>query len=493
MKLSFLIDTNILIPLEPTSSAEFKPESEQAIEFVRLGQSCGCGLYLHPYQEIDMENDKNAERKALRKQLSKKYESLVPPPTLSAELEAIVGSAVVGSNSWVDNHLLAAVKQNAVHFLVTEDRGIHRKAARAGLDDRVFDIAEAVEYLRSQSARPVLPTPAVVWDKSYNLDLSATIFSSLRIDYPEFDNWVRQKCAPERRDVALIPVAGTAEYAGIAILKNESEPPSALSGKVLKICTLKVSELHHGLRFGELLLKNVFTYALENGFEWVFIEVFPKHLALVDLLKKFGFSEIGSPKSNGEQSFAKPITATDPAYSNSDAFSFHRRHGPGRAKFDGVKLFVVPIQPRFDRLLFPERQRQLSLVSGEHPFGNSIRKAYLCNASIRRIRQGDLLAFYRSVDEKAICAVGIVESTLVSQDPEEVITFVGKVTVYGRREIEMLCQKEVLAILFRQVRVLVSGIPIDELVSARLLGGAPQSIVSVSEEGKLWLRNRLEM
>jgi len=41
-----------------------------------------------------------------------------------------------------------------------------------------------------------------------------------------------------------------------------------------------------------------------------------------------------------------------------------------------------------------------------HPFGNALRKAYLCHASTRRLEPGAPLLFYRSKDEKAVFVVG---------------------------------------------------------------------------------------
>jgi hypothetical protein len=491
-QLKFLIDTNILIPLEPTSHEELKEDSDDVRRFAQLSQSCGTSLYIHPCQKIDIGNDTNLNRGAALLKLTDKYPLLDPPPHLTSELKNLIGVSELNTNDWVDDNLLAAVFQKAVQFLVTQDKEIHKKAKRAGLENSVLDVSEAIEYLSAGLTQSTEPTPAVRLDKAYNLNPEAQIFSSLHEDYPGFGDWL-DKCANQGRDVFLIDAQKEREYAGLVILNPENSPPNALEGKVLKLCTFKVGDKHVGSKFGELLLKNIFNYAMENSFDWIFVEVFPKHELLIVLLETFGFEDLKCHKSNGERIFAKPIMATDSSISTKDAFEFHRRHGPHRVTFNGINTYAVPIQPQFDELLFPERQKQINMFQGTTPFGNSIRKAYLCNASIRRLQKGDLLLFYRSGDEKAASALGIVEDTLVSQSVEDIIAFVGKVTVYGEEDIKSLCQKETLAVLFRQVKVLNEGIPLSTLLEAGVLNGAPQSIGLVSNESVKWLKQKLEI
>ena len=67
----------------------------------------------------------------------------------------------------------------------------------------------------------------------------------------------------------------------------------------LKICTFKIADDVLGMKLGELLLKTVFDYAAANKFGAIFIEAFPKHTVLLDLLDCFGFSK-SFEKPNGE-------------------------------------------------------------------------------------------------------------------------------------------------------------------------------------------------
>ncbi len=127
------------------------------------------------------------------------------------------------------------------------------------------------------------------------------------------------------------------------------------------------------------------------------------------------------------------------------------------------------------------------------PFGNAIRKAYPCHTVTRQLQPGSTLLFYRSRDAKAITCVGVVEDTLVSSDATRVAAFVGQRTVYSLQEIEKMCQHaEVVAIRFRQDRLLRQPIYRAEMVSEGIANRAPQSIQHVASEVIPWLTARME-
>jgi hypothetical protein len=126
------------------------------------------------------------------------------------------------------------------------------------------------------------------------------------------------------------------------------------------------------------------------------------------------------------------------------------------------------------------------------PYANAIKKAYLSNAQTRAIRPGSTLLFYRSGDVRAVMVVGVVEETLVSQDPAEVAAFVGPRTVYTFEEIDEMTKRPVLSVLFRGDRVVDPPISLDELLSRNALGGAPQSISSIRPGGVEWIRARIQ-
>lgn len=488
--MKFLLDTNIFIPLEPTRQSEIESGTARAADIVRLVLEAGHRFYVHPAIQADVARDPDPERRELRRQLLLKYPSLPHPPDPTSALDQAFGSPDRGSNDWVDLQLTAAVAGDAVDYLVTEDRGLGRRANASRLGDRVCTLEQIAQVVRGFQSKPSsAPTPAerVI---AHQLDVTDPIFHSLRSDYDGFDRWL-QKCKRAHRACILIR-GSDGRYAALCILKDESGGEHGLLGRLLKLCTFKVSSKHFGFRFGELLLKAIFEHAEAAGHTTLYVEAFEKHVELLELLDAFGFEAIEARTPRGELVLVKRLrspttpTALEP-------LDFNRRYGPRSLRVAGVPGYVIPILPKYHRLLFPEAERQLSLVRDAHPFGNALRKAYLCHSPIRRITPGSFLVFYRSQREQAATVLGIAEDTLVSSDPDHLARFVGKRTVYSMDEItDMSRDRQVLAILLRQSRVLDSPIPAQELLAAGLINRAPQSIVTISENAAAWLATRLD-
>lgn len=488
--MKFLIDTNIFIPLEPTQLSDVEEGTSRAAQFARFAVESGHQLYLHPAVLEDIRRDRDKGRQRLREGLFQKYPRLPDPPDIPDRLEQALGQVERGSNDWVDHCLLAALAADAADFLVTEDQTLRKKGARLGLTDRVTDLAEANSLVHDLSDEAPRPPPAVRSTKAHALDETDPIFDSFRQDYPGFDEWLR-KCRREHRQAWTVE-AQTPCLAGFCIVKPEQSPHPNVEGKALKICSFKVSDQCNGFRFGELLLKTVFSYCVTNHYRWVYVTVLEKHANLIALLRDFGFEDSGHRTVLGELVMTKPLSFTEQEQVRMQPLPFNIRFGPYAVKLTGVPVFVIPIQPRYHMLLFPEAERQLQLIPGLHPFGNSIKKAYLSLAKTRSIAAGSVLLFYRSDDWQAVTSIGIAEDALVSSSPPEIARYVGKRTVYSLPEIEQMCERgEVLALLFRQARLLRPPIPLSDLQREHALSGPPQSIVRLSEEALPWIRSRL--
>jgi GNAT superfamily N-acetyltransferase len=330
---------------------------------------------------------------------------------------------------------------------------------------------------------------------------SDPIFDTFRDDYPGFDAWLR-KCKLEQRVTWIIRDEGNASYSAICIIKREDGALGA-EGRTLKVCSLKVSEERQGRRYGELLLKTLFLYLAANTYEHAFITVFERHGGLITLLEDFGFTRAEPNTSLGERVYVKRLRASIDERRDREPLDFHVHFGPPAIKIVPGSLFVVPIQPRFHRLPFPDAEAtsdvgaQLRLPIAlpplePQPFGNAIRKAYVSNSPTRRCTEGATLLFYRSHDQQAVTAIGVVEDTLVSKDAAEVASFVGQRTVYSLEQLVSICSRgQALAIRFRQDRLLPTPIPRDELVSHEVFRRPPQSIVSVPPEVIPWLESRI--
>jgi hypothetical protein len=485
--MKFLIDTNIFIPLEPTSHSEIESGTLTAAQFNRLTIESGHQVYVHPVTLLDIKQDQDQNRRKMREILFEKYPKLPDPPEVFSDLSNILGNPSPYTNDWIDNHLIAALASNAVDLLVTEDRKIHKKAQRLDLQERVTTVIDAISILQNLFDRSPIPPPAVKETKAHTLDENDPIFDSFRSDYPGFNDWLN-RCKLDHRHTWVIE-GNNKHLAAVCIIKPEKDVLS-LSGKVLKICSFKVSENHGGNRFGELLLKTIFAYVEKNKYNWIYVTVFERHSNLLGLLTDFGFKNIGISKL-GENILAKPLIFSEDDLNKMSPLDFNISFGPSAIKFMDVPAFIVPIQPRYHRILFPEMEKQFELIPGLYPYGNAIRKAYLSNSIIRKIEPGSTLLFYRSEDLQSIAVLGVVEGTLVSSSPVEIARYVGKRTVYMFKEIETMCKKPVLAILFRQARILNNPIPFKELVKNDIIKKAPQSIATIPKEAFQWLQSRI--
>lgn len=488
--MKFLIDTNIIIPLEPTDGSNIEPGSYSAIDLVRLISEGNHQIYIHPASLADLAKDKNKDRREARNLLVKKYPLLPNPPSPSDNMKTILGSFPLGSNDAIDITLLASVESDAVDFFVTSDVGIHKKARRIGLGQRVALPGEAIDLIESLFPITPLPPPAVHYMLAHELNINDPIFESFRSNYPEFDKWLA-KCRKEHRDCWVIQIGQ--EYRGIAIIKAEDQGEYGLDGPILKLCSFKISENSRGASLGELLLKAIFEYAVRNNFKYLYFETFEQQRELILLAETFGFKIHNELSTKGEMVMIKTISPSTEDQTKLSPLDYHIAFGPHYFKPSGVEAFAVPIQPHFHHLLFPDVDIQRQLFPGENSYGNSIRKAYLCNAPIRRIEPGDLLFFYHSRTTKGVTCLGVVEQTLVSSNPDEIVRFVGKRTVYSFPQIRLLCESPVLALLFRHSRSFSQPIHMQTLFRNGVLSGPPQSIVTIPQEAVPWLIQKLEL
>jgi hypothetical protein len=491
--MNLLIDTNIVIPLEPGSALDEEVNTEIAINFHNLANLSKNVLCIHPAIDYDLSRDKDIARANIRRKLIKRYKLIPSPPNVTLLPREIIGATELGSNDYVDNCLLAAVKADAVDFLVTEDKRIHRKAERIGLESRVLLLQDAVSLLHDLFDITPLPPPSVTECYVHELDEKDEIFNSLRDDYaPEFDSWFT-KCKREHRKAYIIRDEGEVRLAGLVILKQESELPTGILGKTLKICTFKVSTLKSGNRYGELLLKTLCDYACKNKYKHLYFTAFTKQETLITFAKSFGFEILKSQTRLNENIIYKSIDYTLTDMASLPPFEFHLKFGPRAVSFYNNSSFIVPIVPQYHKLLFPELEIQTFLMPDLRPCGNSIRKAYLCHANTNQISRGDNVLIYRSNDISSITAIGVVEDTLRSKDTDSIARYVGSSTVYRYDEICALCHKHVLAIKFRFAKELDNPISLKQLRDDHIIKGQPQSISKIPQEKIACIKSLIEM
>lgn len=486
MAMKFLLDTNVIIPAEPTSQQDIETEMPNVTELLGLVAKINFQIYIHPASLTEMQGDRNAERREMRRQLLTKYVKLPSPPPLTPELTAVIGIPKSGSHNAVDALLLGALMSNAVNFLVTNDNGIHRWSEKLKIAGRVLTIAEALVTVRGLMPEAVAMPPAVELVHCHNLRKSDAIFDSLREDYDRFDRWL-EKAQQEHREAFLIQDGN--HHSAIAIIKPEETNDVNIEGPALKICTFKVSSTGRGFRYGELLLRAIFDYIHVKNIPKAYVTCYSKQQPLMRFLTQFGFAEHGT-LDNGEAVFVKRFDPQENDYHLSP-LDFHRQFGPYKMQMETVETFVIPIQPKYHKLLFPNLEEQLNLFAGERACGNSILKAYLCNASLKTLPPGSLVLFYRSQDASYVQAVGVVDECMRSSSADEIAQFVGKRTVYSLENIKDISQKETLAILFRYAKE-ISPVRLSELIDNNVLLGPPQTITRTKSEARRWIQARIE-
>ena len=106
----FLLDTNILIPLED-SNVQLQPG---LANFVRLAQKHRHHLVFHPASEEDINRDKNADRRARTRNRLTQY------TRLDGVSDCPWNTTETSPNDACDNAILFAIECDAAHYVVVK-------------------------------------------------------------------------------------------------------------------------------------------------------------------------------------------------------------------------------------------------------------------------------------------------------------------------------------------------------------------------------------
>lgn len=475
----FILDTNILIPLEDSQ----RPLEPSLANFVRLANENGHVLLYHPASEEDIKQDNNADRRTQTLSRLSQYTRLESLPTCPWN------TADTDRNDAADNEILHAIFLNAAHGLVTEDRGIHKKAKEHGLLERVYTIQTAEDLLRRLHGRVSVQLPNIEDVPLFSLSshLGGQFFNSLREGYENFDNWFREK-AKEGRN-AWVNWESNGVLGGICIYAQQHDERITdeimLEGPALKLATFKVGENSRGKKIGELFLKAAFLYATKKRLENIFIHGdSDRHHFLFEMLEDFGFKRVGfDPGSQGRDAVYLKRHPVNPPQEELPSFDYLRFYFPHFRHDENVEKFIVPIKPGYHQILFIDYPgQQMNIFSSQSSVGNAIKMAYLCHAPTKKIRPGDIVLFYRSGDEQAITSIGIVESYETLSVAEDIVSRVKRRTVYSMPEIKLMAEKPTRVMLFRLVKHLSTPLPQEWLERQGVLKGAPQSITKISHQ-----------
>lgn len=513
MSEKLLIDTNILIGLEDSKEID-----EEFSELIQRCQLNGVQIFVHEASRSDINRDNDLNRKAVITSKIAKFPELngIPIPNQEA-LEAVYGE-IKKPNDYVDVMLLYTLHEvGAVDFLITQDRGLHKRALRLGIANRVFTVEDALVWLRDKYDSLSVELPLIEEKQCHQINRRDDIFLSLQDDYEGFGEWFDRSCARNHRPCWTINFNN--EIAGIAIRKDEtfsdmiSTLPSAKESfsrspqKILKICTFKIKEKYRGEKLGEQLLKQILWWAHKNNYDLVYLTIYPKHKSLVDLLLQYGFENVG--RSGGELYLAKVfgggVLKTVPC---ADPLGYHRQYYPTFLSSENIRKFLVPIHSDYYATLFPENvnrpQAELFAltggVSGNKIPGNTIRKVYVCHAQTNSVQIGDVLLFFLlkdvgSLDSQSLVTIGIVDGFDITSRNDELLRLTAKRSVFNQNELERFTEgqaKKVKVINFLLAGHIVPSIPYKEMQSIGIQGPY-QSIRLIDNDQFIKLEPRIHM
>jgi len=497
-----LIDTNVVIGLE-----DWRPVDKSFAELVRLSNEYGVGLFVDPASYDDVYRDKDLNRQEVTLSKLAKFQKLreIPLPK-GAEL-----GPINNDNDRCDVRLLAAIQAKATDFLVTQDVGLHRRAARADLGARVLTVEDAVQWLRQTFRAQKVDLPYVIERIAYEIDRTCPMFDGLRADYPGFDDWF-DKCARDHRICWTLEVGD--QLAGLIIRKDEKRTEADIrspGNKILKICTFKVRDEYLGEKFGELLLKAALWFAQRNGYDVAYLTAFPKHDLLIELLSYYGFVET-MRLVNGEIKMEKPFLHGELPPLVVDAFDFDRLHYPRFQDGPEIRKFCIPIRPSYHQTLFPEIAYRAPLPLFPESYrlvqkdkripGNTIRKVYLSGSRTMLLRPGDIILFYMSKDlryarSQCLTTVGIVEQVRNVTDAEELIRLTAKRSVYSaddlRRDWNPSIDSPTKLIDFLLIGHIEPPLAFEQLLNLGTFTHPPRTIMQLSESAYLRLRPHIKL
>jgi predicted nucleic acid-binding protein len=487
-----LIDTNIFIGRENDHVL-----SDELQALLKILNSKQIEILIHPKSFEDIKRDSNINRKSIAISKLNTYPILEHSPDQNKDDEYL---SIVGTpskiNDEVDNAILYSVYKDAVDFLITEDKGIHKKSIQLGIDDRVLCVEEGIGVFRKELLREeVVKPPALKEDAVHNLNLSDPIFDSLKKEYgdSDFSDWFKKSSREGRKCWVHYRIDGSIGALLIRKIENEAiqSIPPLPAKKRLKVATLNVT--HVGYKIGELFVKLAIDYAIKNNIYEIYLTHFtnPDNDSLVDLITEYGFYK-AAVKDNGEDIFVKELLVDKDKIASMHPLEISNMFYPSLYDGDKVNKFLVPIRPEYHQRLFTEhKSRQTSLLEHAGEFiveGNTIKKAYLSSSKISFLSPGDILLFYRTVDSE-ITSLGVVEKVLYGlQDKDEIFRNVRKRTVYSLEEIEKMAQKPTLVILFKWHFHLPSTLKLKDLKKIGV--SVPQSIAQISDENYLQIKTR---
>ncbi len=273
-----------------------------------------------------------------------------------------------------------------------------------------------------------------------DINLSDSFFDSLRADYVGFDNWFLKKADAGKKAFTF---EFNSQLNGFLFLKSElnipitDTIPNLPSKRWLKIGTFKINP--HGTRLGERFLKKILDSAFRYQIEAVYVTVFPKHQALIELFKKYGFEEKAIKMTNSETEL---VLVKDLGDVKNDILLDY----PKFKTLDNSK-FLLAIYPEYHKHLFPDsilnNETYDDILDVSHT--NSIEKVYICSMDCSNLQLGDAVLIYRTSDKlgpahyrsvvTSVCIVEEIKSRQSFGSLEDYLIYCESYSVFNREEL----------------------------------------------------------
>jgi len=417
------------------------------------------------------------------------YERIEIPSPLQAEVKAVSDKTDVNQNDKNDTLLLNEVFVGRVDILVTEDKQIHKKAAKLGIEDKVFTIDSFLEKTFAEHPELVNYKVLNVQKLKFGrINLADDFFDSFKEDYVDFDKWFIKKFDEE----AYITVnSNNGLLLSFLYLKVEEKgenytdiTPTFAAKKRLKIGTFKV--INNGFRLGERFMKIIFDNALKNKVDEIYVTVFDKRneqKRLIDLLKQWGFVLWG--KKNDELVYVRDFSKKTDKTNLKQYYPFIPRD---------TNYYIVPIYPDYHTELLPDsilNTESPAEFIEDFPHRNGINKVYVSRAMTPHPTKGDILIFYRTGGyyKSVISTIGIIQEIKYDfGDEDDFVLYCRRSSVFPEKQLrEMWRYSSVkpFVIRFLYIYSFPHRINMKELIDFQILSGvndAPRGFKQITKE-----------
>jgi len=280
------------------------------------------------------------------------------------------------------------------------------------------------------------------WYKFSEIDLEDSFFDSLKEDYKDFPQWFDKKRTDGEAALVFFDELGIGSF---VYLKEENEPIELTTETLparprLKIGTLRLAERFRGQRLGEGALGVSLWRWQEKKLDEIYVTVFKKHQAIIDLFERFGFKNVGM-NERGENVLLKKRNMLD----YSDAYASFPFIQP-----DFKKAGMIPIFDRYHDKLFPysELKGNRNEIE-EETAGNGITKVFVASPnSPVKYEVGEPVGIYRIFDGEGkkyksvltsyctITKIDIIKHNGICRtNPTNFIKMAGNKTIYSPEEL----------------------------------------------------------